>query len=288
MANRKKAVPAKQAVNTQQEAAILCMTDLHYGKKTDSFNQDIFEQEILRLTETMQSRREEFAGRNITELVCCILGDINDGSEIYPTQPHHQVETNVEVQAEEITEILTPFFQKMKEVWGNVRIETVPGNHGRSGRFAHDFASWDTVTYKYLRGKLASDDIKVGINKGGTNPFLRKVNVLGHNYLMYHGHDIKMFQGIPWYGIWNRVAKWATTSTLSPFEVIMMGHFHSFADNTLNKIRILTNGTMITDDDWALQVLGRESDNKWHLFGVTKDKAVDWQYPVDLVTGGGH
>ncbi len=287
MATRKKTTPSAKVHDASKEAAVLCMTDLHYGKKTDSFNQDKFETEILALTETMQSRRESFAGKNITELVVCMLGDVNDGSEIYPTQPHHQVETNVEVQAEEITEILTPFFLKMKEIWGNVRIETVPGNHGRSGRFAHDFASWDTVTYKYLRGKLKGD-VQVGINKSGVNPFLRRVNVLGHNYLLYHGHDIKIFNGIPWYGIWQRVAKWATTKTLTPFDVVMTGHFHSFADNSLNKIRILLNGTMITDDDWALQVLGRESDNKWHLFGVTKDKAVDWQYPVDLVTGGGH
>lgn len=32
----------------------------------------------------------------------------------------------------------------------------------------------------------------------------------------------------------------------------------------------------------------QNSDNKWHLFGVTREKAVDWQFPVDLVSGGGH
>lgn len=263
------------------ESAILAMTDLHYGKRTGTFGVDGFGDRLGAIGDRLAAIRRALAGYTFDELHVFMLGDVNDGTGIYATQPHHQAETNVEEQAEQLSELLVPYFQRLKRDWGRVRIETVPGNHGRAGREAHEAANWDIVAYKYLRNKLTADKIPVGIGDRGRNKFLRTITVRSHKYLLYHGHDIKSFGNIPWYGMTLRVARWNTTR-LAPFDVVLMGHFHTFGTWQLNNIQLMLNGTMITGDEWALQTLGWESANKWWLFGVSDKRPVTWTFAVDV------
>jgi DNA polymerase II small subunit/DNA polymerase delta subunit B len=263
-----------------KESAVLTMSDLHYGKKTSSFNLESFEERLEVFGDRLVAMRESMAGYDFDELVVCLLGDVNDGTGIYATQPHHQAESNVEEQAEQLSELLAPWFRKQKKVWKDIRLETIPGNHGLVSRFCHEAANWDIVTYKYLKAKLERDGIQVGINRTG-NKFLRKVQVRKHHYLLYHGHDIHSFANIPWYGMMNRISRWVTTK-LAPIDVVMMGHFHTHGCWSMNRLQLLCSGTMITDDDWALQTLGWESANKWWLFGVSDKRPITWSFGMDI------
>lgn len=269
----------QQQNDKQQETAVLVMTDLHYGKKTSSFNPEVFEKRLKEVGERIGRIKDRLTGYKFDKLVTFLLGDVNDGTAIYATQPHHQAETNVEEQAEQLTDLLSDWFLRQKEIWGNVEIECIPGNHGRSG-ITHEEANWDIVAYKYLRHKLNSEDIAVHMNRK-KNAFIRKVEIRKHNYLLYHGHDIKSFSNIPWYGIMLRIARWNTTK-LAPFDAVLMGHFHSFGSWKFNQIEIMLSGTMVTDDDWALQTLGYESANRWWLFGVSDSRPVTWRFELDL------
>lgn len=219
------------------------------------------------------------ASYDFDEFVVMLLGDVNDGTGIYATQSHHQAETNVEEQAEQLTDYLSPWFKKQRDIWGKVRIECVPGNHGRAGKFAHEAANWDIVAYKYLKSKL-SGHCRVEMPRRG-NKFLRVAEVKGHRYLIYHGHDIRSFGNIPWYGISLRLARWHTTK-LAPFAVSIMGHFHTCGDWPLNQVNMLLTGTMVSDDEWALQSLGWESVNRWWLFGVGAEHPMTWQFKLEV------
>lgn len=272
--------PAKPDV--QRETAVLVMTDLHFGKQTSSFGVDGFGDRLQLIADRVSRVRQLMPGYEFDELVVCVLGDVNDGSDIYATQAHHQAETNVEEQAEQLTDLLVPYFAKLKDAWGKVRIECIPGNHGRVGKFAHEAANWDIVAYKYLRAKLKESGVPVHLNGRGANPFIRLVPVRNHRYLLYHGHDIRSFGNIPWYGMQLRVARWNTTKKLTPFDVVLMGHFHSFGAWSFNRIQLMLSGTMITDDEWALQTLGWESANKWWMFGVSDKRPVTWQFGIDV------
>lgn len=267
----------------QCESAVLVMSDLHYGKQTKSFGTGGFGDRLAAIGDRVATIRRLMSGYEFDELVVCVLGDVNDGTDIYATQAHHQAESNVEEQAEQLSELLVPFFRRQHEVWGKVRVACVPGNHGRAGRFSHEAASWDTVAYKYLRAKLkdGGPPIPVVMNGKGQNPFLRVEEVRNHRYLLYHGHDIKSFGNIPWYGMQLRVARWNTTK-LAPFDAVLMGHYHSFGTWAFNSIELKMSGTMITDDEWALQTLGWESANKWWLFGVSNSRPVTWEFGIDV------
>jgi hypothetical protein len=78
-----------------------------------------------------------------------------------------------------------------------------------------------------------------------------------------------------------RVSRWLSTK-YAPIDVALLGHFHSFGMWRVNRVMLMTGGTMVTDDDWALTGLGWESANRWHLFGVSNRYPVTWSFGIEL------
>lgn len=255
------------------------MSDIHFGKSTASYNPDVCIQRLDKCGKALERIHSLLGDYDLQELVIAILGDANDGTGIYPTQACHQSIQNPEQQADLLANILARFSEWQQSIWGNVRIEAVPGNHGRGGRFLHEAANWDIVCYRYLADRLRGK-VKVGFNDS-TNPFIRRIELRGHHYLMYHGHGIRMYQTIPWYGVTQRTLKWLNSS-LAPFEAVLLGHFHTCGMFPINRTMAVLSGTPISDDEWALQELGMESAPRWWLLGVSDHRANTWGFRIEL------
>lgn len=264
----------------QHESAVLIISDVHFGKVTSSFNPDICAEKILALGDKLTRIRELLGAYAFDELVVCLLGDIVDGTGIYPTQYHHQTLTSAQEQADIMADMLRDVLKYQPPVWSKVRVEAVPGNHGRSGKFTHEIDNYDLLCYKHLRDRLEKYGICVNTSSG--DPFIHKIDIRGHKYVLYHGSAIKMYQSIPWYGIAQRMLKWATTRALMPFDALLLGHFHSLGFWPINSVNVFTNGTAVTNDEWALQILGYESTSKFWLFGVSDKYPVTWSFGLDL------
>lgn len=262
------------------ETAVLVMTDIHYGKKTKNFSPDLVKRRLAAVGRRMGEIRAEHPAAE--SLTVALLGDVNDGTDIYKTQPHHQAITNVEEQADDIAGILANWCKEQAEIWGRLDIYAVPGNHGRAGQAAHEAASWDMVAYRYLSHRLQINRTSAELRTNAKgNVMLFPVTVRRHKLLLHHGHAIKSWSGIPWYGISTRLQRWSTTG-LAPFQALLLGHFHTFGYWSVNRVAVLASGTMITGDDWALQDLGWESANRWWLFGASERELFAWQYGLDL------
>ena len=265
-----------------KETAVIVHSDMHYGRKTISYNPDVFVRRMKDLRDSIAKIKYLLNSEyDFDKLVIFQLGDANDGTDIYKTQPHHQAITNVEAQAYELSQIYVDHLTDLGDIFPRIEIEAVPGNHGRAGRFAHEGANWDIVTYRYTQMQLANTNIFLHMNPID-NPFIRQVGIRGWNYLLYHGHEIKSWGGIPWYGILLRLARWGMTNKYGNTDVAVMGHFHSFGQWQFNKMLAMMSGTMVTDDDWALQSLGWESTAKWWMFGVNDKRPITWQYGLEL------
>ncbi len=263
----------------QQETAVLVMTDAHYGKRTKTFSPEVFIKRLNKVSSTLARLKELLGGGyEFDQLVIAMLGDMNDGTGIFATQSHEQAVSDVEAQAWEFSEHMTGFLKDQAQLWKKVRVECVPGNHGRAGKFAAESANWDRVAYRYMSMK-AKEYAHVNYGDGS---MLRKIAIRGHHYMLYHGHEIRSFGNIPWYGMLLRMSRWMSTK-LAPFDVALMGHFHTSGIWRINKIRMVLGGTMVTDDDWALRTLGWESAPEWWFFGVSTKRAMTWQFPVELI-----
>jgi predicted phosphodiesterase len=266
----------------EKESAVLLASDLHYGKRTSSFDTDVLRRRMDALIPRLQRIHDLLStSYDIEELVVCILGDVNDGSDIYPTQAHHQEVSDPLRQAWEAAAYLAGWLRQLKRAWRSVRVEAIAGNHGRAGKRVAESASWDLACYHYLALHLERDGIPVSYAQEGLDPFLRMVTVRKHRFLLYHGHGVRMYQGVPWYGLAQRVLRWR--AVMGEFAALCCGHFHAYGDMDIAGTRVLLTGTPVTDDSWVLQVLGGQNANRWHLFGVGDRRPITWQFGLELV-----
>jgi len=267
------ALPAfHRAAAPHRESALLLMSDIHHGKETN------FDQTAARFTkigERLAARRDDLPAYAFDELIVAYLGDGPDGSGIYPGQSHHQAVSDARQQATELADILTAFLiQQQRHVnWGSIRVEGIAGNHGRSSKHNAEGENYDILTLDLLARQCREH---VPINYNPKDPFLRKIMLRGpHAGLLYHGHGLRSIAATT-----GRIKSWAT-SALYPFSLVALGHLHTTEYYRVNTIHFLRSGTMVRDDGYAAQ-LGYQSVNEWWLCGLGTERALTWQFRIDL------
>ncbi len=266
----------------QLESCLLIASDIHFGKKTPTYDPEICKQRLNQVKDRMGKIRSMLSDYEFDNLHICFLGDINDGTDIYATQPHHQAVTNVEQQAWELAEFLAPWVKDLGDVWhSHTEVLGVAGNHGRAGKSAAEAANFDIVAYKYMKLRLEHDHISVTI-PDSLSPFILPFEIRGHKYLWAHGNQVQGWNGIPQYGIQRLVSNWFTSKRLGGFEVALMGHWHIATVWYLNKLTAILTGTPVTDDDYVLEKFGREAVNLWWLVGVSDSRPIAWWFDLDL------
>ena len=269
----------------EHRTLIIHMTDLHDGKKTSSFDQDILQQRMDIVTDKLMRMRDRIPF-TIDKVVVIITGDTVDGSLIYPTQGNHQDEHDTMEQADNTSAMFITFAMDQVEIWGcPVELQCVAGNHGRVGKFHHENTNWDVLVYRTLFSAAEHYD-KVSVyysREKGENRFLRTFKVYDTKILLYHGQGIRMYQNIPRYGIVQRIMRWATTRELGDWTYLFMGHFHRCEYFSQNERMCYMGGTMATNDDWALEILGCESDPHWWVLLMREDGTIEEQFKLGLV-----
>jgi len=265
---------------SQSESVVLCISDTHLGKKTETYGADVFHTRMNALKGKLRDMRDWLPSCP-DELIIMVSGDMIDGDGIFPSQSHEQEISDPRRQSLMWAEFMAEWLKDVKAIWGNVRVEGVCGNHGRSNPSSAVSNNYDLITLDLI-GAYLKGCIPVNYNSYGQgDPFVRKIQIRGHSYLLYHGDTIRMFQGIPFYGITQRNLRW-NSSALGPIDVSICGHFHVAASWPINSIRALCTGTIVTNDPWSLRVLGMESPSAWWIFGVSDEEPITWQIQMDL------
>ena len=266
------------AVSNQTVVAV--MSDLHWGKKTRDYNTKSAAEVLLDFDDKLAEIKEG-VGKGADKLVVVMNGDMIDGTGIYPTQAHHQDGTDVTEQIEECGSVLSNVLISMRHTWGNVEVVTAPGNHGRTSKHNNEASNYDRILYKQLRDATKSAGVKFKAEDPKVGPFLQPFTVRGHSMLLNHGHTISMYQGVPFYGIKQRVTQWKADE-FKDLDVVIFGHFHSFGLWDMNGSTVVLNGTPVKKDLWALETFGGTSANKWLVFGVTDEDKMAWTVPVSV------
>jgi hypothetical protein len=220
--------------------AVMHWTDWHMGMVQEaeeiegisSFSPEILEHRILDLLvpefiEWVGLHRHSYRVDHLAILDTGdnISGDIHDELRItnaFPTPV--QAVRAAELKAKAIS-LLAPHFEKITVHF------IVDDNHGRltqkpqckqGGMNTHNY------TVGYLFGVLCKNMTNVDIR---LYPMHQKVvNVADQRYLITHGHGIRGWAGIPFYGIERKVGKESKVRLHDPIErrftKIVQGHFH--------------------------------------------------------------
>lgn len=258
------------------ESIVLDMSDHHFGKRTSTYDVATFYERMDTLGDRLADIREYLSGYTFDELVVRMFGDMVDGQDIYPTQPHHQEITDAVDQADQWSDYMTDWLILQSRVWrAPMRVEAVCGNHGRTGKRTKETSSFDRVAYNQLADRLGGYGIvQIGM---GSNPFFNMVDVKGHKLLMVHGHYFGSLSSVP-----RHVLRWYASHQLGGFKTVSYGHFHSFKEEAAGKIDTYAVGTIVTGDEHSLEVVGAESDPRWRLYGVSEQFHRTFSYDLYL------
>jgi hypothetical protein len=241
---------------TGNQAAVLYLSDAHIGKLTESFNIGVVQDRLRQIINYVrESVRRQRMTKRVDELHILFGGDLVDGANIFPTQTYHS-EQNVKNQifrsgvpyfAELIRDLATDF--------ESVVIATVPGNHGRGGKFAHEEDNADAYFFHALALSCVNlENVEWNLCAHWFNIH----RVLNTKILLVHGHQHLSQQGVPYYSITRKAMSWKQTMP-EPFDIEMMGHFHCPAQLDVSGIDVIVNGSMVTGDEYALEKMGAQS-----------------------------
>jgi predicted phosphodiesterase len=262
---------------SREEAMCVILSDLHFGKKTSTYNIEIALERFSNWTdEVILIAEQQRNNHRIFDLHIFMTGDIVDGESIYPTHPHH-MDSHVVNQVFQTAPVFVNQLVRLSQVFKSVHVHSVRGNHGRLSKFANENANWDTLYANVL--KIATQHVP-NLKWNITDDWHQVVNVNGVEILQYHGHQIKMTLNLPWYGITTRISRWASTRNIRSFDVALQGHFHCSSSLMWNDIKVITNGTMVSGDAFALEMLGLESSECQRGFFVHPERKITLEFEI--------
>lgn len=248
--------PREANTDGQKTSLILALSDLHFGKQTEVFNLQRAKDRLLSIADALSYQPLP----ELDEIVVLIMGDCIEGEDIFPTQAHH-IECSALEQTKACTESIWTLLLKLKAKFNlPIRIETCPGNHGRTSRTANEKTNWDNVIYHILNVMVTmAHDPMITMNCNFEE--FRRFKVKDKVGLITH-------QGVKHTGTPSMREKVAGWSQSKQFDFLVHGHWHEWhVGNWLGKC-VVGNGCLCGPDDLA-ERMAREDTARQAYFLIT-------------------
>lgn len=255
------------------ETDVLQLSDVHGAEVVDpehtmglaQYNMEIMRRRmgmLFRKTlELVELRRSSLTINNlaVTEVGDMLSGDIHE--ELSRTNAMNVMMASV-ITAMSVSQglaYLAPHFKR-------IDVYCVPGNHPRMTRkpsFKEKYVNWDYMCYQWQA--VFCRDLKNVHFHIPVSPFLL-ANVESTRLLLLHGDSIRMWMGIPWYGIKRRAAELREMlqGGKDHYDGMLLGHFHNRGDIDTPTGPIIINGSMKGGDEFSigsLNTYNRPSQN---------------------------
>lgn len=244
----KAATPAKMVYKPPKKAAsspithVLQLTDLHEGEVTKKdevdgfgeFNPEIFTQRLMHLGKSVIDVTQVLrSGYHLPHLHILgtgdyISGDIHEELKVTNAYP-------APVQAVQAGYKIGALVQMMASHFERVTVDMITlDNHGRMTKKNQaaegGLNNWGYVVAHIVKQYLARhSNVEVKIHAKAS----ALVEIGSERYLLFHGHQIKGWAGLPYYGFDRRVAMEAVKRMGFPetaFTKLLCGHFHTAFD----------------------------------------------------------
>jgi len=272
----KDVVPQK---SSGKESAVLLISDTHSGKLVfdergrPTYNKDILTYKMALLKMKVIKLLTKHVGlNNVDEIVIALLGDLVDGSGIYPQQ---EIAQDLNFFGDQVSLIVAAIWEivlAVRKLGLTVRIEGVRGNHGRQGKYLPADNNFDYSVYQLLY-MWAYETDGVTVDYSTTTEF-KNFEVKGHNVHIRH-------EAPPQAETPAGRAKFAGLRAIHDYDIIAYGHLHHPSSGVYFNSDVIMNGAPIGQDDLSerMAVGARPSQT---LFGVHPRIGVSFRYNVYL------
>lgn len=260
------------------ETQVLVIGDDHAGEKTPSYDSGVYKKRFDTLFQSTMVITE--LHRNmypLNDLVIIDVGDNVQGENPFQGSTIEAVEMGAVKQVYDLAlPTLTNLLCSFKQQFKTVKFYGVRGNHGRYSRTAPQTSNWDLALYKALAKAQLPNGIEIHYSEG----FSDIVEIEGFKFFIFHGDQIRNVQyGIPYFALIRALKDWCVTYGGFPYAIC--GHFHKEDYlRVTSTTKLLINGSLVTDDPYALEVIKTSSIPTHWTFGVHKKHGLTWLYSL--------
>ncbi|MFA4972883.1 MAG: hypothetical protein WC683_09735 [bacterium] len=261
--------PVKRRSKRDKETMVLLRSDWHPGIITPSYNLDVFHRRVEMLTEKVILFRDIISETiPIEKLVIIDLGDMISGQDIYPGQAWKSEKHVLEQIYHEASPAVIRQNLTFLEYFPLVEEHSIPGNHGRTGKYAPLEVNFDNVLAQDIYRRFEF------VKRFGMYiewDWWKYVDIYGWRFLALHGNQLRGYLNIPFYNIVTKGMRWQGSMPGGPWHCLVHGHWHVPFIMPWNNFRIVSNGTLVSDDEFALRELGMSSTPAQQFFMVHPD-----------------
>jgi len=252
-------VPSFGPIESDNSSLVIQLSDLHFGKSTQYFDLDIASERLLSMVNEIYERIQNI---QIDEIIVVLIGDLVEGEDIFASQAT-KLTCSVIEQTEACTKSLWKMLTALEKLFEvPIRVEHVPGNHGRMSKTASEVTNWDNVICNnlYLLSSLTDNKIHIKKNYKKFNTFKVKDKIGGMC------HEGVRHTGTPATQI--KIAGWIVGKSL---DFLLHGHYHEWSIGGWLGNLVLANGSLCGPDDLA-ERMGNEGIARQGYFLVTPGK----------------
>ena len=260
------------------ETQVLVIGDGHAGEVTPSFNADVYKKRMTELFDaTMVITQLHRNMYPLNDLVILDVGDNVHGENPYQgaavgTISCGAVDQVYDIALPAIVNLLCSFKQEFR----TITFVGVRGNHGRIG-IACKTSNWDIMLYK----SLAKVNLPENISIKYSDDFKALLNIGGFEFFVFHGDQCRATMGIPYFALIKKLMSWS--ATFNNPNYFICGHFHKEDYLRVSSIsKLLINSSLVTDDPYAMEIVGTSSIPSHWTFGVHKNYGITWLYNLVL------
>lgn len=208
-----------------EEVALAHLTDLQYGKSTESYGTKVCEERVARFAAKIGRIAEiQRADHPVRECHVMLGGDMVEGTHIFPGQVF-EIEAYLYEQLFGCARLIGDFVSAQLGQFESVVVWEESGNHGRIGRKGDDPGSdnFDRMVYRIARESIGDHP---RLTWHPQESWHRIVEIGNYRAMLAHGDEIKGFGGnVPAFGILRKANAWAS-GVVEPHLDTYLGHFH--------------------------------------------------------------
>ncbi len=250
--------------------AHLILSDVHDGveiKSRDTMGRSIYTPDICAeryniLGDKILSYQEddrEIHGLNTLIIAC--LGDMMEGTNVYPGQSFTVVMNELEQWIHQI-ELNCKLIIKMCGSFNMVEMFCIPGNHGWGSTKKGNSPTFSADSFLYAALYMLLSDIP-NLNMYISDCPRMMVQHRGKNFVYSHGNESRSSLGIPFYGL-QRTAQRLPKLLTELVNYYIHGHFHTASN--LNDGEIIGNGCFPGGSDLSVNKMSVSSRPSQKLF----------------------
>lgn len=265
-----------KAPPSDKEAAILLLSDYHSGKSVfDDQGNYVYNQDIMAFRSGLVKERvcriidERLALKRLDEFVIVLIGDIVDGSGIYPGQELNQDLTCYIPQISLAVACIWDIATEIRARGLPVHIKGVRGNHGRQYKYANAANSFDYIVLQMLYMLAYAYDPEGVSVEYANSPFM---NFEVKGFRCHMRHEAPVQTETP-----AARAKFVGWRSMHDFDLMFYGHKHHPGGGTVLDCDAWMNGSLIGVDDLS-ESMGVYSRPSQTLIGVNPQDGRSFSY----------